>query len=427
MSALRRDATQSLAASTPSMSAASGHPQKTELGLDELRRRTRGLSQRHRTMLLLVNGKRERREVLTLAGQAGVGVEFFDELVAMGMVDPAPQANVVVTSVQGKSADAIAERVFAAASEWPDTGPGVDAAIAALSERIARGEPKLPVVTPEAAPAAKAVGSVPAAMPAAMPRSAPPAAVVVESRAEARAEPPTASAASTAPNKAAAVVHASTASGPPRPKRAAPPVLTLNDAVPLAATRAPARKAAEPALPRAVAVPKPVAARVEPQLPPAPEPTGARMRFGAAAPKPKALSRRAPPVELRQEPRLTPVKPPGRPARIKMLAPAGPLDDDHEQQLLAEVRSLLIGTLLVDGPVTSSLTALRVRKARSRYDLTALVWEIERTLVRARRPREAQSRLSKARDLLGLGNTVVDEETGPGEHTRPGERTRPQR
>jgi hypothetical protein len=415
-----------------SMSTASDHPQKTELGLDELRRRTRGLSQRHRTMLLLVNGKRTRREVLTLAGQAGVGAEFFDELVAMGMVDPLPQPK--AAHGEGRSADAVAERVFGASSEWPMTNPGVAASPVAATDRAARGELQvkaLPTALPEdrsavpeahtPAVAPSAVGTPPlapelvvAAVPAGSSPAVPPAPM------------PSVPNAGNAVPKSAAVVHATTASGPPRPRRAAPPVLTLDDAVPLAEIHAPARKAAtaapsKPALPSKVSADKAAPAA-------APEPRGARMRFASTVAKPKATARRAaPPVELRQEPRLTPVTPPGRPARIKMLAPAGPLDDENERELLAEVRSLLIGTLLVDGPVTSSLTALRVRRARNRYDLTALVWEIERTLVRAKRPREAQSRLSKARDLLGLGNTVVDEETSPGEHTRPGERTRPQR
>ena len=129
---------------------------------------------------------------------------------------------------------------------------------------------------------------------------------------------------------------------------------------------------------------------------------------------PKPASRRHASAARRDEPKLTPAEPPTQPVRLEMPAAARALEGDAEARLLAEVRSLLIGTLLVDGPVTSSLTALRVRKAYTRFDLTALVWEIERTLLRAKRPREAQARLAKARDLLGLGNTVVDEETSPG-------------
>ena len=55
-----------------------------------------------------------------------------------------------------------------------------------------------------------------------------------------------------------------------------------------------------------------------------------------------------------------------------------------------------------------------MHRARDRESLVRLVWEVERSLVRARRPREAQSRLTRARDLLGLGNTVVHEQTQPG-------------
>lgn len=89
------------------------------------------------------------------------------------------------------------------------------------------------------------------------------------------------------------------------------------------------------------------------------------------------------------------------------------LPDDEEGLLFREVRGLLISTLLVDAPVGSSLTALRVHRARDRDSLTRLVWEVERSLVRARRPREAQARLIRARELLGLGNTVVHEQTLP--------------
>jgi len=436
------------------MSAATGHPLKTELGLDELRRRTRGLSQRHRTMLLLVNGKRTRREVLTLAGQAGVGAEFFDELVAMGLVDPAPQPG--SRGVEIDTADAVAARVFAAPSEWPSTGPPLDIAAPAAPTVEARrdaaataaappSEVALPVASSaefraSASHAFGEIGAGAASRPAYEPAPAPPLPAVPPKPPKSPIPAP----AGKAP-KAAAIVHAAAASQPPRPRRAAPPVLTLEDAVPLDQTRAaPSRPVAarlEPSAPStSSASPTPSAPHTKPaamargagerpvaRSTPAPEravatsapaPVGARVRFTSTVHKPKAPARRAPPVELKQEPRLTPAKPPARAARIKMPAPAGPLDEEAECRLLAEVRSLLISTLLVDGPVTSSLAALRVRKARNRYDLTALVWEIERTLVRAKRPREAQSRLSKARDLLGLGNTVVDEETSPGRLTR---------
>lgn len=61
-------------------------PGKTVLGQRELAQRTRGLSQRHRTMLLLINGTRPLAEVLRQAQAAGVSRQVFDELVQMNMV-----------------------------------------------------------------------------------------------------------------------------------------------------------------------------------------------------------------------------------------------------------------------------------------------------------------------------------------------------
>jgi hypothetical protein len=65
-------------------------PLKTPAGLAELQQRTLGLSQRHRTVLLLVDGRRTVDEVLALAAQAGVPPNCFHELVAQGLVDAHP-------------------------------------------------------------------------------------------------------------------------------------------------------------------------------------------------------------------------------------------------------------------------------------------------------------------------------------------------
>ena len=61
-------------------------PRKTPLGHDELRHRTRGLGQRHRTVLLLVDGQRSLDALLDMADQAGARPSHFDELVQMGLV-----------------------------------------------------------------------------------------------------------------------------------------------------------------------------------------------------------------------------------------------------------------------------------------------------------------------------------------------------
>jgi len=64
-------------------------PVKTQLGVDELRTRTHGLNQRHRTMLFLVDGLRPLSEVLALGLQAGARTTHFADLVHLGMVDVA--------------------------------------------------------------------------------------------------------------------------------------------------------------------------------------------------------------------------------------------------------------------------------------------------------------------------------------------------
>jgi hypothetical protein len=61
-------------------------PRKTALGLDELRHRTRGLGQRHRTVLLLVDGQRSLDTLLDMADLAGARPSHFDELVQLGLV-----------------------------------------------------------------------------------------------------------------------------------------------------------------------------------------------------------------------------------------------------------------------------------------------------------------------------------------------------
>jgi hypothetical protein len=63
-----------------------GIPCKTAAGHAELVHGERGLSQRHRSMLWLVDGQRPVDEVLRLATQSGLGRAYFDELIALGLV-----------------------------------------------------------------------------------------------------------------------------------------------------------------------------------------------------------------------------------------------------------------------------------------------------------------------------------------------------
>ena len=61
-------------------------PIKTPDGQAELATRARQLSQRHRTVLLLVNGRRSEDQVKRLAEQAGVPPSCYDDLLQMGLI-----------------------------------------------------------------------------------------------------------------------------------------------------------------------------------------------------------------------------------------------------------------------------------------------------------------------------------------------------
>ena len=66
-------------------------PTKTPLGHEEMRRRTGGLGQRHRTILFLIDGRRPLSEVLSLALKAGAATSHFEDLVRMGFVGMPPE------------------------------------------------------------------------------------------------------------------------------------------------------------------------------------------------------------------------------------------------------------------------------------------------------------------------------------------------
>jgi hypothetical protein len=74
-------------------------PIKTPEAVAELTSRQRKLSQRHRTVLLLVDGRRPEDEVRQLAVAAGSPDTAFDELIDLGMISrPAPLDAEVETS-----------------------------------------------------------------------------------------------------------------------------------------------------------------------------------------------------------------------------------------------------------------------------------------------------------------------------------------
>ncbi|WP_280152948.1 hypothetical protein [Piscinibacter sp. XHJ-5] len=61
-------------------------PVKTSDGQAELSSRQRRLSQRHRTVLLLVDGRRTAEQVQTLARQAGASESCFGDLLELGLI-----------------------------------------------------------------------------------------------------------------------------------------------------------------------------------------------------------------------------------------------------------------------------------------------------------------------------------------------------
>lgn len=61
-------------------------PVKTPDGQAELSQRQRKLSQRHRTVLLLVDGRRTEQQVRSLAQQAGAAESCFSELLELGLI-----------------------------------------------------------------------------------------------------------------------------------------------------------------------------------------------------------------------------------------------------------------------------------------------------------------------------------------------------
>lgn len=230
-------------------------PVKTPLGQDELRTRSHGLNQRHRTVLFLVDGRRPLSEVLALALQAGASTRHFEDLVHLGLVELAIESNA-------------------------------------------------PEATPSQLGALDSGG-------------------------------------------------ASTMFG----------VLAVD---------------------------------LDPPSAPADEPPGRSrpLSRASAAPVEPTLSTRSPTSNTDAASALTIEQ------RRALAQAAG-------EELLQQVRELLIDTLRVDSPVFSAITLLRVHRARSAEEMINLVWEIERHLGVSRNRRREMLSLHRARELLGMGNTQV--------------------
>ena len=117
-------------------------PVKTAEGQAEIRQRHRRLTQRQRTLLLLVDGRRSAEQVKALALQAGATDTAFDELLDLGLiaapppetpppetpVSQAPAAGLAVASMS----DPASEETASDATPHETAPPAVDVAQAAL-------------------------------------------------------------------------------------------------------------------------------------------------------------------------------------------------------------------------------------------------------------------------------------------------------
>ena len=95
-------------------------PQRTASGHSELATRGKRLSQRHRTVLLLVDGRRSEVDIRKLAGQAGAGEKCLDDLRTLGLVTWAGRdnADAVVTVAAGESSLLPSSQSLQGESTW---------------------------------------------------------------------------------------------------------------------------------------------------------------------------------------------------------------------------------------------------------------------------------------------------------------------
>jgi len=355
-------------------------PIKTPLGHDELRRRTRAFGQRHRTILFLVDGRRPLSEVLSLAQQAGAQTCHFEELVRLGLIE-VPSENMAPEPVLTVPGGLDSARVTSVELDLPaaQTLPlgGVQAELPFEEIDFVSPRPVVPLepkpnyevdaVEPPPPPSVDASAAVtpliepaPADIPAAAEIASPPSAKVLATLANVSAQAKQRELLATVPASAAVplVRLGSMARMPPQPKPKAGP----------AWRSAPRETHGAPA-------------------------PGART---ASPHRPKAAAARR--TSSRDNPRAS-------------ADAARGVADPTGEQMLQHVRELLIEALRLDTPLLRARTATRVRAAKSSGELIDLVWEIEKRLGFAGQSRHELISLYRARELLGLGNTIVNSES----------------
>ncbi len=120
-------------------------PQRTASGHAELATRGRHLSQRHRTVLLLVDGRRTADDIRNLAAQAGAGAQCLDDLLTLGLVtwSSTARADVTVTiAANGESSLLPSSQSLHGESSWSvaedESASGTDRPFAEARELLLR-------------------------------------------------------------------------------------------------------------------------------------------------------------------------------------------------------------------------------------------------------------------------------------------------
>jgi hypothetical protein len=379
-------------------------PFKTQLGQDELRSRALKLGQRHRTLLFLIDGRRPLAEVLSLAQQAGAATHHFEDLLRLGLVELPPVPTPLSTPSAIDRADEAAltsvELVVPADADAVQTLPAP--LVTEVIDELPTGDEALPSalmsLVDESAPApARAV--VP----------------VVEEVVLAPADD--------SPRDAATLMHEAHAEPASSPRE---PALATNGQCVESVPAQPMHAEAMLAQPAPAATPPEARRRastepLEPVAPPAARRSSSRLENphgqiptleAVTNPAPRrtgSTSRAIPVLDAVHDAPPSPATPlgPTEPAIDIDL----PLPDHHEARLLQEVRQLLTETLRIDAPLFSARTFVRVRSAQSVNELINLVWEIQDHMSAKRRSRRELQSLQRARELLGLGNTLVSEDS----------------
>lgn len=324
-------------------------PLKTPLGQDELRNRSQRLGQRHRTVLFLVDGRRTLAEVLSLAHQAGAQTVHFEDLVRLGLVELPPEPMLPEPAGEGEVTDS-------------QSGALDAPRLTSVEMDVLQPVPALPAM------------SVDLQLPA----------------------PP--------------VDHgrvSTTSMLPPQPVSAPWLHAAVETPVVLETAAPPRRHVAEAATPASVQLVDTMAwADTVPEEPVPPPPPARPATKASRKPGSRTSGRAAPTVMTTM---LGKALGRGRGREVVELPPVtAPVDrPSSEQQLIAQVRELLLATLRIDAPVFAALTLARVHGAQTQRDLIGVVWEIERHRVHARLSREELISLQQARELLGMGNTLV--------------------